>query len=633
MNLITIEGVSKQYAERLLLDDVSLRVNRGDRIGLIGVNGSGKTTLLRIIAGEEDPDGGNVTVWGGVRIQYLAQEPRLDEELTVLDQLFRSDSRQMRLLRDYRRVTDELQRTPDDPQLQEQFASLAVEMDRADGWSAEAGAKAILTKLGVTDFGAPISILSGGQRKRVALARALIDPADLLILDEPTNHIDADAIAWLEEYLLDVPGALMMVTHDRYFLDRVVNRIVELDRRQLVSYSGSYSRYLELRTARHQQLVEAEERRQKLLRRELAWLRRAPKARTTKQKARRERAAELTRLAYDSGEDRVSIALAGRRLGKKVLEVRSLSKAYGNLVLFTDLSFDLGAGERIGIIGPNGSGKTTFLDVLAERVAPDSGTVTWGNTVHLGYFDQLGAALDDAQRLINFIEEEAPLILTKDGERVSAAQMLEWFLFERPQQHAQIGSLSGGERRRVHLLHALIHQPNVLFLDEPTNDLDIQTLTVLEEFLDHFQGSLIVVSHDRYFLDRTVDQLIYFEDGRFGLRYPTPYATYQRLRREAEAVRGTEQPVQRRRARTATVAQPAGHLRKLTWKEQRKMEELESRIGVLETQQGALSAEINRCGSDYLCLEALSAELAEVEAELDAAMERWVELSDISADG
>jgi ATP-binding cassette subfamily F protein uup len=580
-----------------------------------------------------------VTVWGGVRIEYLPQEPQLDGSLTVLEHIYRSDSPQMQLLLDYGRTSQRLQEEPGNVELQEQLLELSARMDREDGWSAEATAKTILTRLGITEFDARISTLSGGQRKRVALAHALLDRADLLILDEPTNHIDADAVAWLEEYLISEPGALLMVTHDRYFLDRIVNRIVELDRRQLVSYPGNYSKYLELRTERHERLAAAEETRQKRLKQELEWLRRAPKARGTKQKARKQRIDEMQRLRYDRGQDRVALALAGRRLGKRVLEAEDLSKAYGETVLFQDIDFHLDPGDRIGIIGPNGAGKSTFLDILAGKTEPDSGFVAWGETVHLGYYDQESEHLPEDKRVIEFIESEAPLIRTDEGELVDAAKMLEWFLFPRPHQRSYIGSLSGGERRRLYLLRTLIHQPNVLLLDEPTNDLDIQTLTVLEEFIDHFKGALIVVSHDRYFLDRTVDYLVHFENGEVSGRYPAPYSSYRQLRREAErqqtngneAEAGVTTPQPQSEQPQPEADRPKEEPRKRSWKEERELETLEGRIAELEQEKETLTRAINESGEDYVRLQELAEELQGVDQEMEKAMQRWMELAQLEA--
>ncbi len=676
MNLITIEHVHKQFSERPLLEDVSLTINRGDRIGLIGVNGSGKTTLLRMIAGLEPADAGQIITWGGVRVHYLPQEPALDETLTVLDVLVQSDSIKMRLVREYEQALAALHLDPTNPEVQARFAHLDSEMTRLDGWAAETNAKMILTRLGLSGFDARVSTLSGGMRKRLALARALLGMEDesagasasLLILDEPTNHVDADTIDWLEGYLLNVPVALFMVTHDRYFLNRVVNRIIELDRRKLVSYPGNYTRYLEQSAERHERLVKAEEDQRRLLKRELEWLRRGAMARSTKQKARIQRVTELQQIRYDSQQDRVAMHLAGRRLGKKVVEVRGLGKSYGDLPVLDGLDFALAPGDRIGIIGPNGAGKSTFLDLLAGMQEPSAGTVTWGETVQVGYYDQRNIELNDAERVLDFVQGEAELIRIQERNRprwlqdegdlqlMDAAQVLEWFLFPRPQQQARIGSLSGGERRRLYLLRTLIHRPNVLLLDEPTNDLDIQTLNVLEEFLDHFRGCVIVASHDRYFLDRTVDLLYSFEPGGVVRGpYPGPYETYHQLR-EAEAVARSETRSGNRVARSETghsaegsrmARSETGHssgsetgqgsgaprqpaARRLTWKEQRELEGLETRIEELEAQKIALQAEVHARSDDYIRLGELAERLREVEAQIDAAAERWLELAEVA---
>ncbi len=653
MNLVTIEDLHKQYSERVLLGGVDLRINEGERIGLIGVNGSGKSTLLRIVAGLETPDAGTVTVWGGVRIRYLAQEPDLDPDASVLDTLYASGAGALDLLRRYHLASRELESRPDDPAAQDRLARLASEVEREGAWAAEAEAKAVLTRLGIQDFDARVGGLSGGQQKRVALAQALLDPADLLVLDEPTNHVDAETIAWLEQYLLAVPRSLLMVTHDRYFLDRVVNRIIELDRRQLVSYPGSYRHYLELRDARHEQLAKAEDDRRRALRQELEWLRRGAKARSTKQKARKDRIEEMNRIAFDSGQQRVALALAGRRLGKQVLEVEGLTKGYDGRPVLRGVDLRLGPGDRLGIVGPNGAGKSTLLDLLAGRSQPDAGRVTLGDTVEVGYFDQRSQELRDDMQLLDYVEQEAPLIRTPDGQRVTASKMLEWLLFPAPQQRAWIGSLSGGERRRLYLLRTLIHRPNLLLLDEPTNDLDIETLGVLEDFLEAFTGTLIVVSHDRYFLDRTVDQLAVLEAGRLHSGYPTPFDTFLRIRAEQRAgakdlsvadegrsARASTQSAQESMAASSTASNvdssgkasrgstTAGAKPKLSWKEARELEALESRIEGLEAQKSDLESELEQAGGDYQRIESISGRLAEADAELSAAVERWMELGE-----
>ena len=630
MNLITVENISKHLGERQLLEEASLLVNEGDRIGLIGVNGSGKSTLLRMIAQQDVPDSGSITIWGGVRVELLSQEPFLDESQTALGIVVGADSPQFQLRRRYDQVNADLNLNPNDTGLQNELAQLGAEMGRMDAWTAEADAKAMLTKLGVTEFDKAVSQLSGGQRKRVALARSLLHRADVLILDEPTNHLDAETIEWLEEYISHMPGALLVVTHDRYFLDNVVNRIVELDRRSLMAYSGNYSAYLEERARRQEQLAAMEQKRQKLLKNELEWVRRSPMARGTKQKARKQRVEELLQLRYDSGEDSVNMALAARRLGKQALTATALSKSFSGEVVVDDVSIQLEPGGRMGILGPNGAGKSTLLDILAGKIQADSGKVRWGETVRVGYYDQLGEDLDEDMRLNEFIEEEAALIRTSSGERVEAAQMLEWFLFPRSLQRAKIRSLSGGERRRLYLLRTLVHQPNVLLLDEPTNDLDIQTLNVLEEFLDRFTGCLLVVSHDRYFLDRTVDYLRFMDEGRLGPQYPGPYSTAARLRDQAASAR--------REASIGHAAEPArttapsrtSPVRKLTWNEKRELEALEKRIPELESQKKALMDAMASAGDDYVSLQRLSAQLDELDGELPQVEERWLELTEIA---
>ncbi len=642
MNLVTLEHVGKRFSERVLLDDVELRLNAGDRIGLIGVNGSGKTTLLRIVAGLEPPDSGTVTTWGGVRVAYLPQEPVLDAAATALEAVVGGDAPRQTLRRAYDAASRRLAEAPDDAAAGDALARLAAELDRTGGWAAEAEAKALLTRLGVADVDARVSALSGGGHKRVALARALIDPADLLVLDEPTNHIDAETVAWLEQHLVRRPGALLMVTHDRYFLDRVANRIVELDRRQLVGYAGNYRAYLEQRTERHARLAQREEAHRAQLRRELAWLQRGAKARSTKQKARIQRIDALQQIRHDLGEDRVALALAGRRLGKQVLSARGLVKAFDGRTVLAGVDLDLGPGDRLGIVGPNGAGKSTLLDVLAGRLAADAGTVAWGETVAVGYFDQRSAALRDDLKLIDYVDQEAPLIRMADGSQATSARMLEWLLFPGPQQHARIGSLSGGERRRLYLLRTLLHQPNVLLLDEPTNDLDIETLQVLESFLDAFTGTVVVVSHDRYFLDRTVDQLAVLEDGRLHTGYPTPFDTFLRIRAEQRARRSPAVPAPPPPGRgasdesdargaaptTAAPAAPAPPPRKRSWKTARTIEALEGRIAELEARQAALAADIGAAGADHVRLAALSDALAEVNAAIDDATAQWLALEE-----
>ncbi|MEM7348194.1 MAG: ABC-F family ATP-binding cassette domain-containing protein, partial [Chloroflexota bacterium] len=473
---------------------------------------------------------------------------------------------------------------------------------------------------------------------------------------------DAETVAWLEDYLASTPGSILMVTHDRYFLDRVVNQIVELDRRQLVAYPGNYSKYLADRDSRHERMAAAEEKRRKHIARELEWMRRAPMARGTKQKARKQRAEELMEIRYDSGDDQVMIAMASSRLGSKVLTVQKLSKTFDTHAVVHEQDFHLEPGDRIGIIGPNGSGKSTFLNLLAGQIEPDAGHIEWGNTVRLGYYDQRSMDLDDSLRIIEFIETEAALIHSGEerphwlpqrnnasGTPVEAAKMLEWFLFPRAMQYGRIGTLSGGERRRLYLLRTLIHQPNVLFMDEPTNDLDVQTLAVLEEYLDHFQGSLVVVSHDRYFMDRTVDSICYYEDGQLGPRYPSPYSTFNRLRNEAlhsqsaqntpslkpslgqQGSSGQDTASQDRALQGEAHPHPQNRPKKLSWKEAREFEALEGKIEKLEVRKAELLREMSQVGNEYTRLQGLSNELENLESELEEKLERWLELGELAA--
>jgi ATP-binding cassette subfamily F protein uup len=640
MNILSLESVVKQYADRPLLDGVSFGIEAGERIGVVGVNGSGKTTLLRIIAGAEPPDVGRVSVARDLRVAYLPQNPALDDDLTVIEQIFRGDTPGMRLLRDYEPAAAALVRSPDDAALQQQVAALVAEMDAAGVWGLENDARTILSRLGIADLTMQrIANLSGGQRKRVAMAVALIAPADLLILDEPTNQIDVETVAWLETFLARSTAALLLVTHDRYFLDRVVGRIVEVDGGKLYSYPGAYSRFLELKAERAAQQVSDEARRQTILRKELAWLRRGAQARTTKQQARIDRIATMREATPDAPRGELEVSVAARRLGKKVIELKGVSKGYpstnsgpgGERTLIRDLSLTITPRDRLGIIGPNGSGKTTLLNLIAGRIRPDAGVIDIGETVHMAYYDQESAGLDESRRVIDYIKEGAELVLTGEGALVSAAQMLERFLFPPAAHYTPIARLSGGERRRLYLLRTLMAAPNVLLLDEPTNDLDIQALAVLEDYLDDFAGALIVVSHDRYFLDRTAEHLLVFEGDGAVIEYPGSYSFYaETMARRAPST--TPSP-DRRNVQSNAPAAPLARPRKLTFKEARELQDLEKRIAALEAEQATLHVRVNAAAGDYQELLRLTAELERVDAALAAAVERWAELAEIGEGG
>lgn len=626
MNILSIEDISKQYGERPLFTQVSFGLSRGERVAVIGVNGSGKTTLLRVIAGIEPADTGRVVLANGIRVAYLPQNPELDERQTVLDAVFASPAPMIQLLRSYEAISAALAQQPNDTTLLARLTDITAQMDALGAWESETAAHAILSRLGLAEqVATPVSLLSGGQRKRVAMAQALIDPPDLLILDEPTNHIDTDTVAWLEDYLARANCALLLVTHDRYFLDRLVTRMIELDRGRVTVYLGNYASYLEQKAAREARAAADEEARQNLLRRELAWLQRGARARTTKQKAHVQRVYDLMEQRPDAPQGSVSIDLGSRRIGKRVLELHQISKRYGERLFINGFSFELRRDDRLGIIGPNGSGKSTLLNIIAGRVSPDAGQVVQGETIHLAYYDQESSGLNETQRVIDYVREAAEMVRGKDGALLAATQMLERFLFPVDAQWALIGTLSGGERRRLYLLRTLLTNPNLLLLDEPTNDLDIQTLTVLEDYLDSFNGAVIVVSHDRYFLDRTVQHLLAFEGNGNIREYPGGYSDYARYRAQQPA----PQPVARAQPRP-TAPPPTPGPRRLTSKERRELNSLEQRIADLEAQKAVLAEQLNTAGNDYQAYQRLATTLAQLDADLTAAVERWAELAELA---
>ncbi len=510
MNLMTLENISKSYSEKILLKDISLGINEGEKIGIIGVNGTGKSTLLKIIAGVEVPDDGTIIKANRVRVEYLPQNPDYNEDFTVLQQVFKGTSSEMKLLLEYEETLTALSNNYND-NLNSKLISFQEKIDALNLWDLESEAKAVLTKLGITNFNQKVKELSGGQRKRVSLASALITPCELLILDEPTNHLDNDTIDYLEEYLNSRRGSLIMITHDRYFLDRVSNRIIELDKGRLFSYDGNYSTFLEKKMERLALEASMEEKRQNLIRKELAWVKRGAKARTTKQKARLQRFDELVNKDTYTPDEKMDISVGSTRLGKKIIEIHHISKKFDNKVLIDDLDYTIARTDRIGIIGKNGMGKSTLIKILNGEILPDSGHIEIGETVKIGCFSQDDSHMHPDMRAIDYVKEASDYIETADGTKISASQMCEKFLFNSTMQYSFIGNLSGGERRRLHLLRTLMLAPNVLLLDEPTNDLDIATLNILEDYLDEFNGIVITVSHDRYFLDRICNKIFAYE--------------------------------------------------------------------------------------------------------------------------
>lgn len=585
--LLSAEHLAKDYGGKTLLEDVTLYLNAGDRVGLIGVNGTGKSTLLKVLAGVESPDSGRVARDPNVQLAYLPQTPAMDDGNTVLEQVFHDFPAEFRALNEYE-------------------------------------ARAILTKLGITDFDQRIGELSGGQRKRVALATVFVHPADILVLDEPTNHLDGDMVAWLEQRLQRFTGALVMVTHDRYFLDRVTNRIAELSHGALYQYEAKYSGYLELKAQRLEMAAASERKRQQLLKKEREWIMRGCRARSTKSTERIARYEALKAQSGPETEGSVAVATAASRLGRKTIELSHVSKSYGGRAIISDFSYTVLRDDRIGIVGPNGAGKTTLLNLIAGVLPPDSGTVDFGGTVKLGYFTQEGRELDPKQRPWDYIHEIASEVRTDEG-RFSAAQMLERFLFTPELQYSEIGRLSGGERRRLYLLGILMAAPNILLLDEPTNDLDIETLTILEDYLDAFPGAVIAVSHDRYFLDKTAESI--FEVGAHGVvtRYEGNHGDYLRKRKSEE--KAAPAP---KKAETAAKVQNRPQKLKFSFKEQREFDTIDRDIADLEARLAACEGEIAANASDYVKLQALAEQKQALEAELEHKTERWVYLNDLA---
>ena len=664
MLLLSIENLAHSYGERTLFKNVNFNIETGDKIGLIGINGTGKSTLLRHIAeldGGKDPETGEpgkIIPNGTCVMEYLSQDPPFEPEATVIGQIFRGDSPMMKLLRSYESVLDETALHPDDAAVQRRLLEVQQQMDQHFAWQLESEAKAVLNRLGISDFNQKMKTLSGGQRKRVALAGVLVRPSDLLILDEPTNHMDNETVAWLEGQLQKRKGALLMVTHDRYFFDRVINRTLELDNGTAYLYTANYSGFLQKRAERRELESAAARKLQNIYRRELAWISRGAEARRTKKKDRVERFAEIEAAAKEKvNRQELEITSAATRLGKTVVELEHISCFYDGIEYIHDFSYILLRDDRVGIIGPNGVGKTTLMDIIAGRLQPDSGTVTIGQTVKIGYFSQHSEFPDTRERVLEYIRDAGNYVMAADGTYISAAMMLERFLFPPELQWVPISKLSGGEQRRLYLLRILMEAPNVLLLDEPTNDLDIPTLSVLEEYLDTFAGAVIAVSHDRYFLDRFARRIFAVEAGGVLRQYPGGYSDYERSRLlealEQEEMKGSGEALQKNsqnkkkpaeKNRTAgsgdgakreqdeadgagkeeTENKSAG----LTFSEKIELEKLEETIAGKEAESKMISREITLAGNDYEKIAQLSDDLNRVEKELETLTERWLELSD-----
>lgn len=591
MNLLTIDKVTKGYTDKILFKEVSLGIQEGDKIGVIGVNGTGKSTLLKIISGIEEADAGEVTTGRNIKIEYLAQQPEFDVSKNILENVM----------------------------LQDQDSH---EKD----WNKEADAKSMLDKLGIRDYDGRVDVLSGGQRKRLALVRAILNPADILVLDEPTNHLDNDMAEWLEKYLNQYRGAIIMVTHDRYFLDKVTNRIVEIDNGNLYSYAGGYTSFLELKAQREEMELATERKNKSLYRQDLEWMMRGARARSTKQKAHIERFEQLRDREKPKEVATVEMNSVASRLGKKTIELNEVSKSYGDKVLFRDFTYILLKNDRIGIIGKNGCGKSTLLKVINGIISPDSGYVEIGETVKIGYFSQENEEMDPNIKVIDYVKSVAEYITTNEGS-ITASQMLEKFLFTGAMQYSLIGKLSGGEKRRLYLLYVLMGAPNVLILDEPTNDLDIQTLTILEHYLDTFPGIVVTVSHDRYFLDRMVNRIFAFEGDGLVKQYEGGYSDYMLTKGDdIPEEKKTEKPKEEKKS----YQKDRSSQLKFTYSEQKEYDTIDDDIAKLEADIEKLEADMVSNASNYGKLNELMKEKEEKEKQLEVKMERWMYLTELA---
>lgn len=645
MSLISLVDVRKDFGIRTLFDGLTLHIGERERLGLIGPNGAGKSTLMRVLAGLEPTGSGNRRVLPQARIVLVSQEPEMDPQRTVLEQVFAESGEKMQLLRRYTEVSEALaaahERGDDDAALLAELGQLNGRMDQSQAWGLEQQIREVLQRLGIGDTQRRVGDLSGGYRKRLALAAALVADPDVLLLDEPTNHLDADCIQWLQGYLQRFSGSLVLITHDRYVLDQVTNRIVEVDRGEARNYSGNYAYYLARKAEEEAAAAASEAKFKGVLRRELEWLKRGPQARSTKQKARIQRIEAMQEAPKRQGKGDLSLTSNQRRLGKRAIEAEAVlvwaseeAQNSGQTPLLRDFSYDFSPEDRIGIIGPNGSGKSTLLDLIAGRRIPQGGRVELGSTVKLAYFDQHSHTVLDQtdaagrERKVIDIVKEAASTVEIEGSTLSASQLLERFLFPPAQQHQPVSKLSGGERRRLHLCRLLIEAPNVLLLDEPTNDLDVQTLTVLEDFLEDFRGCVVVVSHDRYFLDRTVDRLFSFEDGQLQ-RFEGNYSSYLERQASSRPAPAAPSSPAEKKAKEAP-AKPA-KTRRRSFKENRELEQLDANLPLWEARKEELEALMAAGGSDYAALETQSAELSTLLEQIAAGEERWLELSEMQS--
>ncbi|MGQ2284063.1 ABC-F family ATP-binding cassette domain-containing protein [Leuconostoc pseudomesenteroides] len=621
MKQFRVENLNSTYGEKVLFKDISFLITAGDRVGLIGVNGSGKTSLLNAISGVMPADSGTITTQNDYRIGYLTQSPILDDNALVMDAILSGEQPVFQTIRDYETALRKFSNQPTDEVIAQNFEKAQDAMDRDDAWTTESQIKTILTQLHMPDLHHKVSDLSGGQRKRVGLAQVLIEEPDLLILDEPTNHLDFDSIAWLEKYLSSYKGAVLTVTHDRYFLDAVATRIFELSFGDLFEYQGNYQDYMEKKAERVAQNQLAEHKQQQLYKQELAWMRKSARARTTKQKGRENAFAELaSQMGTLQTDEDVTVNLGQQRLGKKVIVIEHAGIQFGDKTILNDFNLRVSAGDRIGITGANGAGKSTFLNAIAGLVPLTSGVIELGDTVKMAYYTQMTEEIPDDKRVIAYLTDVAGSVKDKDGNQISVSELLEQFLFPPFMHGTLIRKLSGGEKRRLYLLKLLLQQPNVLLLDEPTNDLDIGTLTVLEDFLSNFDGAVITVSHDRYFLDKVANQLYMFEGNGVVNRFDGLFSAYL-------ATHETVNQVKVNKPKPIIVNQSTK--KKLTYNEKKEWETIETDIEKLENRINKIPDEMATFGTDYVKLGDLQQELDQLNKDLENKMDRWEYLSDI----